>query len=36
LDVGYATAMSQLFLIVIVVFITLILMTVGRRVRDVA
>jgi multiple sugar transport system permease protein len=35
LDVGYATAMSQLFLIVIVVFITLILMTIGRRVRDV-
>jgi multiple sugar transport system permease protein len=35
LDVGYATAMSQLFLIVIIVSITVLLLTVGRRVRDV-
>ena len=35
LDVGYATAMSQLFLIVVIVTITLILVTIGRKVRDV-
>jgi len=34
-DVGYATAMSQLFLIVVIVTIALILVTVGRKVRDV-
>jgi len=35
LDVGYATAMSQIFLIVVIVTITLLLLTVGRKVRDV-
>jgi len=35
LDVGYATAMSQLFLIVVIASITLVLVTVGRKVRDV-
>lgn len=35
IDVGYATAMSQLFLIVVIVTITLILVTIGRKVRDV-
>lgn len=34
-NVGYATAMAQVFLIVIVVSITLVLVTVGRKVRDV-
>ena len=34
-DVGYATAMSQLFLISVIVTIVLILVTVGRKVRDV-
>jgi multiple sugar transport system permease protein len=36
IDVGYATAMSQLFLIVVIVTITAVLLTVGRKVRDVA
>jgi multiple sugar transport system permease protein len=35
LNVGYATAMSQVFLLVVIGFITLILVTVGRKVRDV-
>jgi multiple sugar transport system permease protein len=34
-NVGYATAMSQVFLIVIIIFVTLVLNTVGRWVRDV-
>lgn len=34
-DVGYATAMSQVFLLVVIATITLILATVGRRVREV-
>ncbi len=34
LDVGYATAMSQLFLIAVIATITLILVTVGKRVRE--
>lgn len=34
LDVGYATAMSQIFLITVIATITLILATLGRRVRE--
>lgn len=34
-DVGYATAMSQLFLIAVIVSITLLLVTVGQRIRDI-
>jgi len=34
-NVGYATAMSQVFLIVIIIFVTLVLNPVGRWVRDV-
>ena len=34
LDVGYATAMSQIFLLVVIVTITLLLATVGRKVRE--
>lgn len=35
IDVGYATAMSQLFLIAVIVTVVLIIGIVGRRVRDV-
>jgi multiple sugar transport system permease protein len=35
-NVGYATALSQVFLIIVILFVTLILTTLGRRVRDVA
>jgi multiple sugar transport system permease protein len=35
-NVGYATALSQVFLVIVIIFVTLILTTVGRRVRDVA
>ncbi len=35
LNVGYGTAMAEVFLIAIVVIMTLFLLTVGRRVRDV-
>jgi multiple sugar transport system permease protein len=34
-NVGYATAMSQVFLIIVILFVTLILVTVGRKVREV-
>ncbi|MBA3644211.1 MAG: sugar ABC transporter permease, partial [Chloroflexia bacterium] len=34
-DVGYATAMSQLFLIAVITTVALLLVTVGRRVRDI-
>ncbi len=34
-NIGYATAMAQVFLIIIIAFVTLLLVTVGRRVRDV-
>ena len=34
-DVGYATAMSQLFLLAVIGTVTLLLLTVGRKVRDV-
>ncbi|GIW04232.1 MAG: hypothetical protein KatS3mg059_0852 [Thermomicrobiales bacterium] len=34
-NVGYATAMSQIFLIIVILFVTLILVTVGRKVREV-
>lgn len=36
LDVGYATAMSQLFLIAVIITIVLLLLTIGRRARDVS
>lgn len=36
LNVGYGTAMAEVFLIVVIAFITLVLVTVGRKVRDVA
>ena len=35
LNVGYGTAMAQVFLIVIILFIAVFLVTVGRKVRDV-
>lgn len=35
-DVGYATAMSQLFLLTVIVTIALLLLTVGRKVREVS
>ncbi len=35
LNVGYGTAMAQVFLVIIIVFMTLILLMVGRKVRDV-
>ncbi len=35
LNVGYGTAMAQVFLVVIIVFMTLFLFLVGRKVRDV-
>lgn len=35
IDVGYATAMSQLFLIVVILTIAVILVTVGRKVREI-
>jgi len=35
LDVGYGTAMSQLFLLVVIATITLLLLTLGRKVRDI-
>jgi multiple sugar transport system permease protein len=34
-NVGYATAMAMVFLIVVLVFVTLLLLFVGRRIRDV-
>ncbi|MDP9362862.1 MAG: sugar ABC transporter permease [Chloroflexota bacterium] len=34
-DVGYATAMSQLFLLAVIVTVTAILLTAGRKVREV-
>lgn len=34
LDVGYATAMSQLFLIVVILSIVMLLVTVGRKARE--
>jgi multiple sugar transport system permease protein len=34
-NVGYATALSQVFLIIIIIFVTLVLVTVGRKVRQV-
>jgi multiple sugar transport system permease protein len=34
LDVGYATAMSQLFLIAVILSIVLLLVTIGRKARD--
>jgi multiple sugar transport system permease protein len=36
LDVGYATAMSQLFLIAVIVTIVVLLLTIGRKARDVS
>ncbi len=36
LDVGYATAMSQLFLIAVIITIVLLLLTIGRKARDVS
>ncbi len=36
LDVGYATAMSQLFLIAVILSIVLVLVTIGRKARDVS
>ncbi len=35
LNVGYGTAMAEVFLVIIIVFMTLFLLLVGRRVRDV-
>jgi multiple sugar transport system permease protein len=35
LDVGYSTAMAELFLIVVILFIALLLFTIGRKIRDV-
>lgn len=35
IDVGYATAMSQLFLIAVIASVVLVIATVGRKVRDV-
>jgi multiple sugar transport system permease protein len=35
-NLGYATSMSQVFLIVVILFVTFVLITIGRRVRDVA
>jgi ABC-type sugar transport system permease subunit len=35
-NIGYATALSQVFLVIVIIFVTLILTTIGRRVRDVA
>jgi multiple sugar transport system permease protein len=34
-NIGYATAMSQVFLLIIIVWVAFILVAVGRRVRDV-
>ncbi len=36
LDIGYATAMSQLFLIMVTVTVTVLLLTVGRRAQSVS
>ncbi|MDQ3694970.1 MAG: sugar ABC transporter permease [Chloroflexota bacterium] len=36
IDVGYATAMSQLFLIAVIITIVSVIVVVGRKVRDVA
>ncbi len=36
LDVGYATAMSQLFLVVVTVTVTVLLLTVGRRAQAIS
>nr|MBA2519080.1 sugar ABC transporter permease [Chloroflexia bacterium] len=35
IDVGYATAMSQLFLIAVIITIASVIVVVGRKVRDV-
>jgi multiple sugar transport system permease protein len=35
-NVGYATALSQFFLIIVILFVTFVLVTIGRWVRDVA
>jgi multiple sugar transport system permease protein len=35
LNVGYGTAMAEVFLIIIIIFMTIFLLTVGRKVRDV-
>jgi len=34
-NIGYATAMAQVFLVIIILFVTVILVTVGRKIRDV-
>ncbi|MFL5760301.1 MAG: carbohydrate ABC transporter permease [Thermomicrobiales bacterium] len=35
-NVGYATALSQVFLIIVILFVAFVLVTIGRKVRDVA